>query len=116
MKKLDDILNNNALFNHESGNDGGSCWRQFHSNKFPACIIFSWGGGWDHVSMSFRNRIPTWDEMCWLKDTFFDEEEVVVQYHPAKSQHVNCHPNCLHLWQKQGEQFITPPMLLIGPK
>ena len=116
MKNLDEILNNKALFEFETGSDGGSCWRKFHSNKFPAAIIFSWGLGWDHVSMSFRNRVPTWEEMCWLKDAFFDDEEVVVQYHPAKSKYVNCHPNCLHLWKQKDSEFNTPPMLLVGLK
>lgn len=33
------------------------------------------------------------------KDMFFKEDEIVVQYHPAKSEYVNNMPNCLHLWR-----------------
>jgi hypothetical protein len=27
------------------------------------CIVFSNGEGWEHVSVSVRDRCPTWDEM-----------------------------------------------------
>ena len=62
-------------------------------------VIASDGGGWDHVSVSLTDRCPTWAEMCRVKDLFFEPEEVVVQYHPAASQYVNNHPNCLHLFR-----------------
>lgn len=114
MKSIEEILKNKGLFGFETGHDGGTCWRQFHTNKSPAVIIFSWGGGWDHVSMSFRNRVPSWDEMCWLKDAFFDEDEVVIQFHPAKKDYINTHPYCLHLWKKQGYEIPTPPSLFVG--
>lgn len=37
--------------------------------------------------------------MCFIKDLFWGEEEVVMQLHPAKSQYVNQHDYCLHLWR-----------------
>lgn len=83
-----------------------------------ATVICSDGGGWDHVSMSliFENRAPTWREMCYLKDLFFREEETVLQYHPAKEDYVNYHPNCLHLWRPQNDKIPTPPTWMIGPR
>src|SRR4030095_5216319 len=51
--------------------------------------------GWEHVSVSIDGRTPNWSEMCAVKDLFWDEEEAVMQLHPAKSQYVNCHPYCL---------------------
>jgi hypothetical protein len=72
--------------------------------------------GWEHVSVSLKDRIPTWPEMCWVKDLFWGEEECVVQFHPPKSKYVNCHPYVLHLWKKVGQEWETPPELLIGPK
>jgi len=53
------------------------------------------GEPWEHVSVSLRQRTPTWQEMAWVKDQFFDEEETGIQIHPPKSQYVNYHPNCL---------------------
>ena len=64
---------------------------------------------WEHVSVSRRDRCPTWDEMCLIKDIFWDEEECVVQFHPPRSQYVDTHPYCLHLWKKIGETYETPP-------
>lgn len=53
---------------------------------------------WGHVSVSLRGRCPTWDEMCYIKNLFFEKHETVVQYHPAESDYVNIAKSCLHLW------------------
>jgi len=71
---------------------------------------------WEHVSVSHQKRCPTWEEMCWVKDLFFDEEEVVVQYHPRKSEYVNYHPFCLHLWKPLQAALPTPPPIAVGPR
>jgi len=65
--------------------------------------------GWDHVSVSLRNRCPTWEEMCFVKDLFWREDETVVQFHPKKSKYVNKMQYCLHLWRKIGEEHELPP-------
>ena len=53
-------------------------------------IIASDGAGWEHVSVSLKNRCPNWKEMCFIKDTFWGEEDCVIQYHPPKSEYINC--------------------------
>ena len=72
--------------------------------------------GWEHVSVSLNNRTPNWREMCFVKDLFWFEEEVVVQYHPAKKDYVNFHPNCLHMWRNIEKPIECPPWTLVGPK
>jgi hypothetical protein len=72
--------------------------------------------GWEHVSVSTQRRIPNWLEMCFVKDLFWNEDDWVVQFHPAKSQYVNNHPNVLHLWRPTEGNFPTPPSLLVGVK
>lgn len=82
-------------------------------------VIWSFGGGWEHVSMDGRNRMPTWDEMCQLKDIFFTEDECCVQYHPPKSEYVNNIPYCLHIWkpiEKFSGALPMPPSILVGVK
>ena len=79
-----------------------------------AFVVASDGEGWEHVSVSFTSRTPTWSEMCKIKDLFWDEGDVVIQYHPAKNQYVNNHPHCLHLWRPVHEQIPTPPRILVG--
>lgn len=70
-------------------------------------VLCSDGGGWDHVSVSTHTRCPTWQEMCFIKDLFFDPHEVVMQLHPAKSEYVNHHEFCLHLWRPQTQEEIA---------
>jgi hypothetical protein len=70
--------------------------------------------GWEHVSIAHPERCPTWAEMCAVKALFWDEEDCVIQYHPAKKDYVNLHPNCLHLWRPTEQQLPTPPTMLIG--
>jgi hypothetical protein len=70
--------------------------------------------GWEHVSVSLRHRCPQWDEMCSVKELFWDEHETVIQFHPAKSEHVNCHPNSLHLWKPRHRRLRLPPTGLVG--
>jgi hypothetical protein len=55
--------------------------------------------GWEHVSVSTGRRCPNWEEMCFVKDLFWDEEELVLQYHVPASQHINNHPYVLHMWR-----------------
>jgi hypothetical protein len=79
-------------------------------------VIASDGEGWEHVSVSLRHRCPDWLEMCFVKDLFWREDETVLQFHPPKSEYVNHHPFCLHLWKPIGRSVLLPPTLLIGPK
>lgn len=73
------------------------------------------GEGWDHVSVSLvdSDEPPTWVEMCFVKDTFWDAEEIVVQYHPAKSKYVNFALGCLHLWRPQEASIEMPPLAMV---
>ncbi len=70
-------------------------------------VICSNGGGWDHVSISLQGRCPTWAEMCAIKELFFRDDEPVMQLHPEKSEWINNHPFCLHLWRPQSTEEIT---------
>ena len=79
-----------------------------------ASVVISNGGGWEHVSVSLKGRCPRWQEMCYIKDLFFYEEEVVIQYHPKKSDYVNLHPHCLHLWRPTDIEIPTPPKEFVG--
>lgn len=84
----------------------GSDWQEI-GLKLPA---------WEHVSVSLKNRCPTWDEMCYVKKLFFEDEECVVQFHPPESEYVRHHPYALHLWRVVGQEFPRPPAECVGPK
>ena len=61
-------------------------------------------GGWEHVSIELMaRRLPSWDEMCEIKDIFWNEDEEVIQIHPKKTEYVNI-VEALHLWRpKNGD-------------
>lgn len=74
------------------------------------------GEGWEHVSVSRQAECPSWDDMCRIKDLFWDPEDCVIQYHPPRSDYVNLHPHCLHLWRPQGVDIPRPPADFVGPR
>lgn len=104
----------------EDGNNG--CFVVPSVDRRNLIIIVSDGGGWDHVSVravrrnangSMRELLPTWNEMCIVKDLFFEDEETVVQFHPSKSQYVNTKENVLHLWRNQTIGHALPPKWMV---
>lgn len=81
------------------------------------CLV-SDGAGWDHVSVSIygpeAGRLPTWDEMCLVKSIFFYDDEEAFQIHPKKSEYVNSHEGCLHLWRCQDAEMPRPHSSYVG--
>jgi hypothetical protein len=79
----------------------------------PLIVIASNGGGWDHVSVSRRNRCPNWFEMEYIAERFFKENEYAIQYHVPKSDHINIHPYTLHWWRPQELELLLPPKIMV---
>ena len=114
MKSLEEIKHMPNLMVQLTGADGGTGLLYLNGTKAkPATVVWSNGMGWEHVSVAFANRTPTWDEMSKVKDMFWHEDETVVQFHPKKSEYVNIHPYCLHLWRKKGEEYKLPEKFMI---
>lgn len=116
MKTVDEILKSGRIYSNSlvysaDGIKGCIC-----IERVDMSFIASWGGGWDHVSVSPLNRktIPTWDMMCKVKDIFFKPEEAVIQIHPPKDEYVNNMPNCLHLWRANDKDMVLPPSFMVG--
>ena len=117
MRDISEIKANHRLIVFEEGADGLRAYLS-HPQYKPGqmFIVASWGGGWEHVSVSLAKRCPFWDEMCMIKDIFWGENECVVQYHPPKTDYINNHPYCLHMWKKIGYEFERPPSIFVGVK
>lgn len=69
---------------------------------------------WEHVSVRAVGAhrlsvVPTWQEMCWVKDQFWEESECVMQLHPPKGEYLNVHDAVLHLWKPVGPKIPRPP-------
>lgn len=103
--------------NSSYGNNGAFIINRGRTTIF--CIA-SDGLGWNHVSVHCesegKERIPTWAEMCFVKDLFWGKEDWVSQFHPAESEYVDMHKFTLHLWEPIGETILKPPSLLVGLK
>lgn len=96
----------------EDGIDGLAC--QVYCCGAVLRVIASWGGDWDHVSVSLdEKRCPTWLEMQYIKNVFFKAEEVAMQLHPAAGNYVNDHEFCLHIWRPQKQEIPTPPTIFV---
>jgi len=116
VKTLEELRQQIGVRILEVGPDGGAGLIQH--GKLEASVIWSYGCGWEHVSIAPRKKsyTPSWDEMCWLKETFFNDDEWVVQFHPPAAEYVNNVSNCLHLWRPIQETMPTPPAWMVGIK
>lgn len=84
------------------------------------------GKDWWHISVSARDnrvkhgkmrsvsRLPSYDELCFVKRVFCGEEAIALQLFPKASEHVNIHPDCLHLWSPIGHNPL-PDFRWFGP-
>lgn len=111
-------IRNGPFASDESFGNNGYFVFNAPSGAALICIV-SEGRGWDHVSVRAEepdgaSRVPTWGEMCLIKELFWGPGESVVQYHPRKSQYVNNHPHVLHLWRPQEVELPEPPPSLLG--
>ena len=111
MKDFDVIKQDKRIQVHETARDGFNGWLTLQGQVFR--FVCSNGGGWDHVSVSLKNRCPTWNEMCKIKDIFFDQDECCIQYHPARKNYVNMHPYCLHIWKPRKDELPIPPTIYV---
>lgn len=75
---------------------------------------------WEHVSVSivqFPKNCPTWEEMNFVKQLFWEDEELVFQFHPPKSLLIDYSPQTgrkvLHLWRPTISQIPLPPRMTV---
>ena len=98
--------------------DGNNGHFEITTRAGVLCCIASDGGGWDHVSVHVRRadgscRVPSWAEMVFVKELFWESDEWVVQYHPAAAEYINVHAHVLHLWKPQAVDLPTPPGYMV---
>jgi hypothetical protein len=129
--RSDALDGNNGAFDLESPEPG---WRLaiIASDGSDDCGVPE-AAGWEHVSVHAyrgrrvdvvgllgraesapKTRTPTWKEMAHIKGLFWDDEDVVMQLHPRRSEYVNNHRHVLHLWRHRSREIPTPPPLLVG--
>ena len=109
-----DLMVKHPILGMGEGNNG---FFSFKKNNIRFYCQSSDGEGWEHVSVSLSvKRCPDWEEMCMIKNMFWDDEDCVVQYHPPKSDWVSMHQFCLHLWRPVEGDVKRPPSIMVGLK
>lgn len=122
MKNLDRNVKQFKIAGYADDIDGAYQLPHNKIKDYVYQIIASTGMGWEHVSITLREkyrgkfvkRCPAWEEMCYIKDLFWGDTETVMQLHPPKSEHVNNHAYCLHLWRPIDVEIPMPDKLMVG--
>lgn len=52
-----------------------------------------------HLSISRKDRYPTWDEIKDARYAFLPGIKYMAQILPPENEYVNIHNNCFHLWE-----------------
>ena len=108
-----------ATYGHEGGKTegvfdiGSGVTMQGYRLAARLHVIAAAGDGWDHVSASCKHRVPSWNEMMLVHRLFFLPHEISVQFCFGSDEHVNLHPNTLHLWRPHGVEVPLPPRWMV---
>lgn len=104
MRSDEEIISSIRISGATTGRRAGSAHIELPSGLSGSVI---WGrdeNGWEHVSVSDRRRgrLPSWEDMCRVKDIFFREDEECCQFHPREPDYVHGVgglENVLHIWR-----------------
>ena len=66
------------------------------------------GAEWIHASIARERFMPSYDELCCLKQGVFGPDRFAYQVFPPASQHVNIHERALHLWGRADGKPALP--------
>lgn len=69
---------------------------------------------WLHLSISHRKRMPTYEELVYMKRHWAGENRKCIMVLPPKDEHVNIHPRCLHLYCCLDEDPLPDFTAMIG--
>lgn len=84
-----------------SGNKAGDCYHHRLIEDFSVIVSkaeMDDGSEWWHVSVSRIDRLPTWEELEKVKREFLGDKTEAFHMVPKKSDYVNVHRYCLHMW------------------
>lgn len=79
----------------QESEDGGA-WTNGKLNVIASVAREQDGRLWIHVSVSLRHRLPTYGDLCRVKDLFIGDRRTLHVF-PKAAEHVNL-AEVLHLW------------------
>ncbi len=110
--KVEKFRQLDGFFKSTSANKCNGVFNIKHNgNHFS--VIASDALDWEHISVSTKKSTPTWDDMCFFKNLFWDVEDCVLQLHPPQEDYVNTCTHCLHLWRHAFNEVQLPPTMLM---
>lgn len=119
MKDLDEILKDpriRKIYKQVENDKFFKIKMEAHSQKGSdkALIAFSRVLGWEHLSVSFKNKIPSWEVMHEFKRMFWRDDEDAFQYHPTQDDYINNNEYTLHIWRPLDVAIPKPPQITVG--
>lgn len=63
-------------------------------------------GRW-HLSVSHRERVPTWGELGYARDALLPADVWMMVAHPPRKYWLNYHTHVLHLWEFRDAEMIA---------
>lgn len=119
MRDVNEILNDRRVRKIYKNVYNGKVMKikmEVHSMKGSdkALVCISRVLGWEHLSVSFKNKIPSWEVMNEMKEMFFRDDEDAFQYHPKKDDYINNNEYTLHIWRPLEGMKQIPPSVLVG--
>lgn len=85
------------------GPPGSRTW--MHLSR-PLTAIVSRDDGRLHLSVSHRDRIPTWEELGIARDALLPADLHFVLLHPPRRYWININSRVLHLWESRDKELI----------
>ena len=119
MKPFSEILNDKRIlkvYKNVQTDKVSKLKVECRSNKQSdkALVFATIVAGWEHLSVSFKNKIPSWECMQEMKELFFTDDEECFQLHPKADNYVNNNEYTLHIWRPIEGMTQIPPSILVG--
>lgn len=119
MRSVEEILENKRIkkvLRKVVNDDHIQLALEMHSvSGSDQCFVkFTRALGWEHLSVSHKNKIPSWQTMEEMKRIFWKDDEDAFQYHPIMDHYINNAPYCLHIWRPLETNIPMPPSITVG--
>lgn len=87
-----------AVLEHPALGKYATVWTRGKLTVLRSVATMRDGTKWFHVSVSTRDRHPTWEEMALVKDQFLGTDTEAIMVLPPRQHHVNVQSHCFHWW------------------
>ena len=93
------LMLDQSLWRHLTLPNGGDSWISYLRSVRALLSCEKVGGKtWIHLSISRPDGVPSYEDLASAKDHFIGPARHAVMVLPREDEHVNDHPNVLHLF------------------